>query len=569
MMLKHLLLVPFVMFVVVSAGMAQHTHHSSQAELRKLWIQAFERIQSNQSAFIAPSDDNKKKLLQERRNAVLKSTTPFVEPRVVASTNGHFPTSTLNVRYEEFQIGQDRVWLRTYSGGLVGPTFRVRPGDVLRIRLRNQLPHEPHHHGDHNQLHGFNTTNLHTHGLHVSPSGRSDNVLLRIGPGEEFDYRIEIPDDHPAGTFWYHAHSHGSVAAHVSSGMSGAIIVEGDLDDVPEIAKAKEKVFVLQQIPYVMEDGIGVVEQRYAAESFAPGAWDKLGRHTTVNGQLFPVIRMRPGELQRWRMIHSGVREGIGLRLQGFEGDAKGVTVPLHEIAWDGLPLERIPDAQNRIVELFPGYRVDVLVKPEKTGVYLLEDALIPDVAEFTQDPNYHPKYLAKVIVEGDAAEMKLPSNEQLAKVKDTIRLLDDLSSIAASKVGKQTAVYTIDAPPLRFMIDDNSFDPKNVRRLKLNSVDEWVLESKNPVGPVDHPFHIHVNPFQITKVVDAMGRERPEMIGWRDTLLLRHEWKYTVRMKYQRFTGTFVQHCHILDHEDQGMMQLVEIYREAVGRRP
>tara|TARA_R110002073_G_scaffold73085_17_gene178873 strand:- start:23259 stop:25478 length:2220 start_codon:yes stop_codon:yes gene_type:complete len=565
----HRLILPWAMALMLFSSIATaQEQHNAISPLKRAWLDAFGKATPNVAAFSVPSSDEELQARTKRRQQeVLRSTTPFLNPTEIESNNGYLSTA-LAVDYGEYAIGSHRVRLRTYNGSLVGPTLRAKPGDVLEIRLRNLLPAEPAYHGDHNELHGFNTTNLHTHGLHVSPKGRADNVLLTISPGQEFDYRIEIPDDHPPGTFWYHAHRHGSVAAQVSSGMSGAIIIEGALDYVPEIAAANDRVFVLQQIPYVLEHGIGVVEQRHAAVSFGPETWDALGRHTTINGQLFPVITVTQGQLERWRLIHSGVREGMGLRLIGIDGNAKGKSIPLSQIAWDGLPMGKSVDLP--MVELFPGYRVDVLVKfPHEgfDGTYLLEDATIePAVSVFTQDANFHPKYIAKIVVKAsrDGAspiDMRLPSPEQLAEVKQRIELLDDLANV--NNVGTQMATYSIDivsgAP--KFSIDGRSFSQEHVRGLKLGTVDEWTLKSINGAGDVDHPFHIHVNPFQITQVIDDEGHLHPEMLGWRDTLLLRDSWTYKVRMKYQRYTGTFVQHCHILDHEDQGMMELVEIY--------
>ncbi|TWU10080.1 multicopper oxidase domain-containing protein [Allorhodopirellula heiligendammensis] len=148
--------------------------------------------------------------------------------------------------------------LRSYEGRPVGPTLRVKPGEILRVRLKNQLPPEDpsEHPDDINTPHEFNTTNLHTHGLHVSPVGNGDNVLLSVGPGEEFIYEITVPEDHVAGTFWYHAHRHGSTAIQVSSGMAGALIVDspendpGAVDNVPGIKQADERICVFQQISY-------------------------------------------------------------------------------------------------------------------------------------------------------------------------------------------------------------------------------------------------------------------------------------------------------------------------------
>jgi FtsP/CotA-like multicopper oxidase with cupredoxin domain len=157
--------------------------------------------------------------------------------------------------------------LRTYNGAIVGPTIRAKPGDTIHLRLINKLPapqagdlprhpQQPEpagHGGGHKHPFSFNITNLHTHGLHVAPEGpvdpntgqvpfESDNVLLELGPREQQDYRIHIHQDHPAGTFWYHAHVHGSTAVQLSSGMAGALIIEGgtadngDLDTVAVIS---------------------------------------------------------------------------------------------------------------------------------------------------------------------------------------------------------------------------------------------------------------------------------------------------------------------------------------------
>lgn len=139
--------------------------------------------------------------------------------------------------------------LRSYNGGLVGATWRVKPGDTLRVLIDNSLPLKTHGAGNgashsQNGPHNLNTTNLHVHGLHVSPSYHSDNVLINIDPGEMFQTIVHIPKDHPPGTFWYHPHVHGSTAMQVSSGMAGALIIEGGLDDDPALQHIEDRIFV-------------------------------------------------------------------------------------------------------------------------------------------------------------------------------------------------------------------------------------------------------------------------------------------------------------------------------------
>lgn len=141
-------------------------------------------------------------------------TSDFVEPEVRKSRNGYLDT-TLNVVLAKSKVGGEFREHRSYEGALTGPTLRVKAGDRLNINVINRLPSDDEtcsQNPPHNGTHCVNTTNLHTHGLHVSPTGNSDNVLLKIKPGESIRYEIDIPEDHPAGTFWYHAHKHGSVA---------------------------------------------------------------------------------------------------------------------------------------------------------------------------------------------------------------------------------------------------------------------------------------------------------------------------------------------------------------------
>ena len=516
---------------------------------------------TNQPASAAP--------LTGPRSAALAqaSTTDFRNPPEIVSQGGVLST-TLDVRYADNTIGGDPVRLRSYNGQLIGPTLRAKPGDVLRIRLDNHLPatvapaaapapsgghghrraapaatHAGHHTGDINRPHGFNVTNLHTHGLHVSPAGNSDNVLVEVGPGQSFDYTIAIPPGHPPGTFWYHAHKHGSVAIQLASGMQGALIVEGDLDDVPEIAAATEQILVFQQIPYD-ESAVGVVENFDA--SFGPGKWQTLGRFTTINGQVTPVIRMAPGELQRWRMVHGGVRESLRLKLDGHQ---------FQEIALDGIATGKLTPKPT--VDLEPGYRSDVLVQASNTpGRYLLRDEPLAARAALLAEDEPE-KYLAVVEVAGAANPMPLPDAALLTP------LLRYRPIEPGELTGFQTVVLNIDLRPAtiglpnEFQVNYRDFDPSAPpRQLRLGKVEEWLLRSDF----VNHPFHIHVNPFQIVSIKNPQGQELLTEPVWKDTILIHEGERITVRTRYERFLGKFPLHCHILDHEDQGMMEMLEI---------
>src|SRR5262245_5404117 len=249
---------------------------------------------------------------------------PLVEPEIRRSVGGELRT-TLQVRYSYQDVGGYRLYVRTYDGGIPGATLRARPGDVLRIKLINDLPPDrdaqPR---DHNLPHHYNVTNLHTHGLHVSPSGIADNVLRDMEPGRSYEIEVPIPADHPAGTYWYHPHKHGSANVQLASGMAGALILEGDFAEVPEIAQARDRVLLLQHLAF---DRFGTVE---GFETVWPM---DAARLMTINGQLAPTITMRPGEVQRWRFIHGGFHDYNPLALDGHL---------LHAIAMDGIPLPSV-----------------------------------------------------------------------------------------------------------------------------------------------------------------------------------------------------------------------------------
>ncbi|MET3952529.1 FtsP/CotA-like multicopper oxidase with cupredoxin domain [Arthrobacter sp. UYEF36] len=152
----------------------------------------------------------------------------LTQPPEERSTNGQ-----LQVRLEaapgQILLAGRQTAALGYNDGIPGPTLRVRPGDVLKIGLVNNLAQ---------------TTNLHVHGLHVSPEGDGDNVFVSVDPGGTFDYEYRLPDDHPPGVYWYHPHHHGMVADQIFAGLFGAIIVE----DPEPIESRADRVLVISEI---------------------------------------------------------------------------------------------------------------------------------------------------------------------------------------------------------------------------------------------------------------------------------------------------------------------------------
>jgi FtsP/CotA-like multicopper oxidase with cupredoxin domain len=565
---------------------------------------------------------------------------PLRNPPEERSIN-HLLQTTLAVTYTDpskVSIGGCGVKLRSYNGQLVGPTLRIRPGDVMDILLDNRLPvesadevasqigQEASNAFIETRPHPFNTTNLHTHGLHVSPAANSDNVLLAIGAQTKFPYEIRVPGNHPPGTFWYHAHAHGSTAVQVGSGMAGALIIDDDETKIPPAlreANKHEKVMVIQTTLYDADGEVKDITAFFPGSADDPNCaaqkpsctWAGSKRRVTINGQIVPIITMRPGEVQRWRMIDSGFRESFNLGLEGHV---------LHEIALDGLYLGRIDDWDgtnvNRTVELQPGYRSDVLVKASMTpGDYKLIDAPVTGVRvpaapcavqstalESASAARAVPKMLAAapaapqvtvagalrtsllgveetqnviaiVRIAGDPLDMKLPASAEMASLAPFPGV-----NLEAQADGVQQATFKIGSgydpndQRASFQVNFRAFNPTHVRNVRLNHTDVWTLttigdppcvprrpaDSKtNPsIPPLPHVFHIHVNPFQTTRL-DPSGK--PEVV-WKDTLLVPPAAQLRLFTQYLDYIGQFVMHCHILDHEDLGMMEIVEVVPDA-----
>ena len=461
---------------------------------------------------------------------------PLIEPQVRQSANGVLQTS-LRCSYSYRDIGGVRLYVRSYEGGSPGPTLRLNPGETLKIRLTNDLPpNRDQMPMDISHPHQFNNTNFHFHGSHASPSGIADNVMRTMSPGETYDIEIELPKDHTSGTYWYHPHHHGSADVQMSSGMVGVIVVNGDFADVPEIANARERVLVLTQVVY---DARGMIEN---FETLFP---ETATRFLAVNGQRRPTITMRPGEVQRWRILNGAYQDDMLLELEKHE---------LHAVAYDGVQLGALETMRTHLIA--PGQRADLLVQAGTPGSYELR-ALPYDQG--------HPSPvgpLARLVVAGEPMSMKLPTalpRPPLESIKDS------------ELTGSRKLVFSATAPEadaaghwqeFGFFIDGKKFDPRRIdQRVKLNAVEEWTIENTHEHD--DHVFHIHTNPFQITK----MNGKPLAVPQWRDTAIVERlrdnqPGTLTFRSRFLDYTGIYMLHCHMMNHEEMGMMQTVEVYK-------
>jgi FtsP/CotA-like multicopper oxidase with cupredoxin domain len=414
----------------------------------------------------------------------------------------------LTAEEKQIELAGTPVAARVYNGEFVGPTMRLGPGDTIELQLVNSLP-EP--------------TNLHFHGLHVSPSGESDNILRHVAAGETAQYVVDLPADHAPGTFWYHSHQHGISEEQVFGGMSGLIVVDGLIDLLPEeLRNIAERSVALKDFQLTADGEI----VRDNIDSNAPTT-------RTVNGTVNPQLSIAPGETQLWRLANIGADIWYELSLEGHE---------FYVVAEDGNPVWNAWFADSLI--LAPGKRYDVLVQGQSPGSYIFR------TLDFDQGGDHYPDTtLATLDVTGDAVT---PATLPASLVPQDDPVHGDLSS--ATVDNERTLVFTEDDDQNIFMIDGKQFDPNRVdQEVKLGTIEDWTI--RNDTEEL-HPFHIHVNDFQVISI----NGEPYEASGLQDTVPLPINGEVVVRIPFRDFTGKFVYHCHILNHEDNGMMGIVEV---------
>jgi FtsP/CotA-like multicopper oxidase with cupredoxin domain len=444
------------------------------------------------------------------------------EPRVLRSEHGRLDV-TLVAAAGSVAFGNRRRDALTYTGASPGPTLRLRPGDRLTITLVNHLD-EP--------------TNLHTHGLHVSPSGQADNVFVTVAPGARRRYEYDIPADHRSGLFWYHPHHHHTVAAQVFRGLAGAIVIEDDVDAVPELAASHERILVLSDPPLSRSRGASMMQQMLGRE----------GDEVLVNGALAPRLVARAGELQRWRLLNASPSRYHRLSLTDHD---------LHLVATDGGRLAS--PVTRRELLLAPGERAEVLVAPSRRGSYALVAGPYDRGSPMMGGaPRRSPTRLATLVVRGNAAAAELPAT--LATVEDlrTARVDRTRTLTLGTAMGMGGGMGGMGGG-MRGMgegsltIDGRSFDARRDDiTARLDTVEDWIV--RNP-SSMDHPFHLHVWPFQVLD-----GGDGTPTLTWKDTVNVPAGGHVRLRVAFRGPAGRTVYHCHILDHEDLGMMGVIRV---------
>jgi FtsP/CotA-like multicopper oxidase with cupredoxin domain len=453
--------------------------------------------------------------------------TAFRDPAAIGSerTASGYVEVALNAGRARLDLNGSPANLLTYNGLFNGPTIRVRTGDRLRVRFRNDLPLT----GTRNMLGHFrDLTNLHTHGLHVSPSGKSDNVHLQFAPGQSFVYEYDLSRQEPGTLCFYHPHIHGSVAEQYWAGMVGALVVE---DETGALKDYETHLVLLKDISLWGEEP----EPHAGHMDYMMG---KKGRVVLVNGLLNPVLTMRPGQVQRWRVLNASNSRFYNL---AFENHL------LHLIGTDGGLLDR-PYPISRIM-LAPGERIDLLVKASSsTGNFRLLS--LPYPGGHHHGGEFTTITLMTVACRGKEAREEIPP----AVNPEARRMFLNLGSLPWRRITLSMRMHRGFINGLAF--GANSFTMNS----KIGTYEVW--EILNASG-MDHPFHQHVNEAQVISITGGdpeYARLYSTIPAWKDTVNVPAMGSVTLLVPVRDYTGMAMVHCHILEHEDIGMMGIWNI---------
>lgn len=392
-----------------------------------------------------------------------------------------------------------------FNGRVPGPTIRAKKGDTLVLRLKNSLT-EP--------------TIVHWHGIRLpSAMDGTGEVQKPIQPGEEFEYRFDLPD---AGTFWYHSHHNETVQ--MERGMYGAIIVEDELDPVVDA----EKVFMIDDMK--LTANFEFTRPSWALPRLIEKHDGRQGDTLLINGKMDSIINIHAGQIERWRFINSSGARYFKLHLGG-----KAFKI----IGTDGGLIEKPVSVTEALI--VPGERLDIIVGPFAQGEIIPIEAL-----------SYNRTTFLKPKRQTFASVKVLEEKHSLASISHTLRTIEPL---ATQDAAINRAVKLSVGPSLK-----NGLDFKVNGGLHIQDspviVGELQVWEINNVSLMDHPFHLHGFFFQILEINGKV----PEFKAWKDTVNLTPRTKVKIAFLPDNRPGKWMYHCHILEHHAAGMMANFEV---------
>jgi FtsP/CotA-like multicopper oxidase with cupredoxin domain len=383
-------------------------------------------------------------------------------------------------------------------------------------------------------------TNLHFHGLAVSPDAPQDDVLNMMAmPGQSLRYTVQIPKDHPPGLYWYHTHPHGESYRQVLDGMSGALVIRGIESYLPALADLPERVLVVRGRSIVNDPQSNELKRRVELSSDVCGAGPEAAEEIfTVNGSLRPAIEIAPGERQFWRLVNASADRYLDLQLEGQTFEI---------VAMDGMPIAlHDPNHRTRVVDhvlLPPAGRLEAIVTGPTAGA---PRHLISRCVDTGPDGDPNPAMVLADIVPHTAANS--PAKAAKSSLEPQFKSLD----LTAEEKTPPRFVVTFTEDKKGFYINGEKFAPDAapMARATVGGYQHWkIINASREL----HPMHIH----QVHFLAYAENDKPIANPLWLDTVNVPYGGSVDVIMDFTDpvIRGMSVFHCHLLNHEDKGMM--------------
>ena len=432
----------------------------------------------------------------------------------------------------------------SFQGIEVPPVIRTAPGTQIQINFVNEMSSSSRE----TCVDGTcrNMTNLHFHGLHVSPDAPQDDVISMMAmPGQSLHYAVDVPLDQPPGLYWYHTHPHGESYQQSLDGMSGAIVVEGIARYVPQVAGMTEQILVLRD--FALDEDASSADTLSKVVSLSPTrcgeATGQPSRIFTVNGVIRPKILISPGESQFWRIVNAS---------PDLYADLEINSASMKLVAMDGMPLAfHDPERHQEVVQhilLAPAGRVEAIVEgPKHVGNASLRSRCV-DTGP-AGDPNP-----AMVIADLDETGSHLHTSTPTRRGPVQIGRPSPISKSLLARVEHQEPQFVVKFTEDKngFYINDKKYAPDGppMTTVKIGQYVHWrVINDTNEI----HPFHIH----QVHFLPHAVAGESAGGPVWMDTINVSSHGQVDLVMDFTDpiIKGMSVFHCHLLKHEDKGMM--------------
>jgi FtsP/CotA-like multicopper oxidase with cupredoxin domain len=496
--------------------------------------------------------------------------------------------------------------------GAASPNIRVHPGDLLILHLKNNLAHTPDanrgrakpHNGTDEPCEGGMAamtnvaTNLHFHGLSIPPVCHQDDVLrTAIQPSDPpFEYRIRIPQTQPSGLYWYHPHLHGFSKVQVLGGASGALIIEGIERSNHAVAGMPERVFVIRDqdllnpgagptdtpagvVPGVNLDRDG--DAQNTGNGTGKPAKDLSLNFVPVPYPLYPpaVIQMRAGERQFWRVVNASAITYLNLQIL-WKGVPQGVGV----VALDGVPLNQNGLGGGDVVQMnhlgvAPGGRVEFVVTAPPAGVAAsLATRAVNTGPGGENDPT---RPIANIVSTADGPEPQssLPPATGAAQ-KPSFPWLGNVKPVRTRHLYFSEKLQDPKDPnsPTTFFLtvegqvpapfDPSSREPNIV--VHVGDVEDWIIENRSQEL---HDFHIHQIHYMLVEwfgiaVNEPFLRDTINVPFWDGKATQYPSVRLRMDFRDPSVVGTFPYHCHLLEHEDGGMMGTIRVEAVSSGTR-